>query len=453
MASKKTRSGRTAEQASLDALVEKALAIGKTAQFNAALDAADRAPLPELLDATKALLARESWPADIRAMEGQEKNLFQLRRASLLGSTFASALARRSDPAADEMLIELLESPEEMIRGYVEQTALGGELGERSTPARRPVLARLATHLRRGDPLCGAAAVAAHLLGEHDAAARLASLDDGTAAFVHALREFASLSRGRVPLTTTLWDLYRKHYGSNIIVLSEELEARAPVDVLIHALETTRACDEAIVVGLGLRADASAIPALRAALPKVADRPVAKKLEKLVERLAASPREAASRPLPEVEGVVATDGGPILLGPKRALETWAGALPEAPSDGDYADACSAAPFGVLSRGGRECVVLRSKVADVVAPGDGSWWVLLEGTLEEIWVARETLRFEPLGREIDGGGLVLLDAAYSVADARAETERVFELPTRAGAYVLEKGTEPEGYMMVLRLRRR
>lgn len=153
-------------------------------------------------------------------------------------------------------------------------------------------------------------------------------------------------------------------------------------------------------------------------------------------------------------GVVATDGGPVLLGPRRAFVSWEGSRADAAPQGDYHEACGfPGAIGTLEREGATITVLPAQVVEVLDPGDGTLWLTLEGMIEELWAARTSIVFKPLGRTIDADELVLLDAASPLSQAVAEADRFFALPPRATRYEVEQGSEKErgGYFLVLRLR--
>ncbi len=153
-------------------------------------------------------------------------------------------------------------------------------------------------------------------------------------------------------------------------------------------------------------------------------------------------------------GSVASDGGPILLGPRRAFRSWTGARADGAPEGDYHDACrSPGGYGVLARDGASITVLPTYAVDALVVEDGALWLTLEGNLEELWAARSSIQFRPLGRAIDADELLLLDAAYPLERAEREVERVFTLPRLADRYELDEGTEAPtgGYFRVLRLR--
>lgn len=159
---------------------------------------------------------------------------------------------------------------------------------------------------------------------------------------------------------------------------------------------------------------------------------------------------------PPSVGVVATDGGPVLLGPVSAFESWAGSRADGAPEGDYFEACQfPGGYGSIDRGGASIMVLPAQVVDVLEPGDGSLWLVLEGMLEELWAERDAIVFRPLGLSIAADDLALLDAAWSLLDAKADSERFFLLPRSGeGRYVLDEGSEAEvlGYFRVLRLQR-
>ncbi len=435
----------------LDTLIDAVIRTGKPKPF-AALDAAAReAPLPALIAASRALLARDTWPADIVAMEGQERNLFVQRRGSALGRTLASALRERQDPAADDALVALIEEADETTRGFAQGVAIGSE----GPPASARVLERIATHLAAGDPLLPAAAVARYQLGARDIGERLAAIDDGGQAFVGELVTFVRLAYGVVTLDVALWDFLHRRLGAHAaVLLSNELEERAPPGLLLHVLASAdaRDCDDAVLVGLRLRADRSAVSALREILPRVADRPIAKQLEKLVAALDGKQPRKRVPALPKLAASVATDGGPILLATKQALASWQGALPDMPPHGDYTEACAIRDVGTLERAGLALVVLPSHAVDVMHPGDGSVWLLVAGTLEAVWAARDALDFEPLEPSLDAssGPLVLLDAAFTPARARSEPERSAAIRTKKTRYALERATGEGGQLEVVRL---
>lgn len=153
-------------------------------------------------------------------------------------------------------------------------------------------------------------------------------------------------------------------------------------------------------------------------------------------------------------GAVATDGGPVLLGPRRAFASWEGSRADAAPQGDYHEACGfPGATGQLEREGATITVLPSQVVDVLDPGDGTLWLTLEGMIEELWSERASIVFKPLGRTIEAAELVLLDAAYPLSLAVAEADRFFALPPRAARYEIDQGSEKEhgGYFLVLRLR--
>ncbi len=123
--------------------------------------------------------------------------------------------------------------------------------------------------------------------------------------------------------------------------------------------------------------------------------------------------------------------------------------------GDYHDAClrwqgEAAP---LVRNGADILVLPGSAVDVLEPGDGTLWLALEGELGELWAARESIAFRPLGRTLPSDGLTLLDAAWPLAHARQASGRSLTLPTGAADWALDEGREAEagGFFLVLRLR--
>jgi hypothetical protein len=154
-------------------------------------------------------------------------------------------------------------------------------------------------------------------------------------------------------------------------------------------------------------------------------------------------------------GVVATDGGPVLLGPVSALETWAGSRADGAPEGDYFEACQAARHqGTLQRGHATVMVLPTSVVDVLEPGDGTLWLTLEGMIEELWAAREQIVFRSLDRSIEVvAEMALLDAAWPLDAATADSDRFLPLSLRPGRYALDIGSESEvrGYFQVLRLR--
>lgn len=153
-------------------------------------------------------------------------------------------------------------------------------------------------------------------------------------------------------------------------------------------------------------------------------------------------------------GAVATDGGPVLLGPRRAFASWEGSRADAAPLGDYHDACAfLGAYGVLEREGLSVTVLPAQVVEVLDPGDGTLWLTLEGMIEELWLERASIVFKPLRRTIEADELVLLDAAYPLSLAVDETDRFFELPLQAERYELDHGSEKDhgGYFVVLRFR--
>ena len=154
-------------------------------------------------------------------------------------------------------------------------------------------------------------------------------------------------------------------------------------------------------------------------------------------------------------GAVATDGGPVLLGPAWAFETWSGSRADSAPEGDYFDACRfPASYGELEREGASIMVLPAQVVDVLDPGDGTLWLTLEGMIEELWLERASIVFRPLGQTIAADALALLDAAWPLSDAMRDTDRFFALPPLTAArYALDDGSEAEvgGYSRVLRLR--
>ena len=157
---------------------------------------------------------------------------------------------------------------------------------------------------------------------------------------------------------------------------------------------------------------------------------------------------------PAREGVVATDGGPVLLGSTKALSGWTGALPDMPPRGDYHDATQVRGVGALRRAAGPVIVLRSheRSVDVVHPGDGVIWLILAGTIEDAWTERASLRFEPLGLTLApvDAPFVLLDAAYPLKAAAAKTKRLFSLETKKVGYTLELGKDDGAYVVVVRL---
>ncbi len=83
------------------------------------------------------------------------------------------------------------------------------------------------------------------------------------------------------------------------------------------------------------------------------------------------------------------------------------------------------------------------------------WLVLEGMLEEVWAGRDAIVFRPLDQSIGTDELALLDAAWPLDAAKADSERYSLLPpAAAGHYSLDEGSEAEvgGYFRVLRLRR-
>jgi hypothetical protein len=157
---------------------------------------------------------------------------------------------------------------------------------------------------------------------------------------------------------------------------------------------------------------------------------------------------------PPLLGTVASDGGPLLLGPREAFAGWEGARADGAPHGDYYEACRRAEdLGDLERGGAPILVLPTYSADVLQHPDGSLWLAIEGNLEEVWAAREDIAFKPLGRTLDAEGLTLLDAAYPLSRAEGEDNRAFALPRLAARFALDNGTEAEvgGFFRVLRLR--
>lgn len=170
--------------------------------------------------------------------------------------------------------------------------------------------------------------------------------------------------------------------------------------------------------------------------------------------------DAAKTPLrptlddpPPTLGSVATDGGPVLLGPRHALTTWEGARADGAPGGDYQDACEfSGRYGSLERHGASILVLPSYAVDVLHLDEGVLWLTLEGNLEELWASRDTLVFASLERTLDAEALVLLDAAHTLERAENEAERIFALPQDSRKYALDEGREaPGGYFLVLRLR--
>lgn len=157
---------------------------------------------------------------------------------------------------------------------------------------------------------------------------------------------------------------------------------------------------------------------------------------------------------PPCLGAVATDGGPVLLGPHHALRDWAGARPDGAPIGDYHDACQQwQGDGALTRHGATIVVLPATSADVLQHPDGTLWLAIEGNLEELWAARADLTFRPLGRTLPGDDVTLLDAAYSLDGAQSDVDRVLVLPRLGAEVALDEGTEAVvgGYFRVIRLR--
>ena len=144
----------------------------------------------------------------------------------------------------------------------------------------------------------------------------------------------------------------------------------------------------------------------------------------------------------------------MLLGPRRAFSSWEGSRADSAPHGDYHEACGfPGAYGSLEREGASITVLPAQVVEVLDPSDGTLWLTLEGMIEELWSARMSIVFKPVGRLIDADDLVLLDAAYPLSLAVNEADRCYALPPRATRYELDHGSEKEhgGYFVVLRLR--
>jgi hypothetical protein len=439
----------------LTAAIESFLRTGSGRDHKALVAVAKEANEVEIVGACRALRERKAWPAGIKAIPGNEQEIFQARRSGVLGRVLARELNERQSPETDAVLLELIEGGDAVTSDGAQSIALGrAEIGKETKLASLRVLEQLASHLRAGDALMPGAAVARFRLGANDIAERLAALDDGGEAFQEVLRVFAYRAHELVPLSPALWDLYRRRLPSVASLLADELERRAPPSILIHALATTDAtdCDLSILVGLRARLDRASAPALLRILPRLRERPLCAEMEKLAQqRLRAGPRATA---VPARKAVVATDGGPVVLGCRRVLSEWAGALPDMPTHGDYHDACAEVGLFALQRSNGLVFVLSSHttVVDVYEVGKGVVWLVLAGSMDEAWSERESLRFEPLSPPLDGksDALVLLDAAYTLARARREEDRAVILRLSKAVYAIERAASEDGTLVIVRL---
>ncbi|MEW5742345.1 MAG: hypothetical protein AB1938_25735 [Myxococcota bacterium] len=368
---------------SLSAALDGYFARPKKAAFTVFTEAVERATGAEVLAAARELLAKKVEPPHLLAH---------------VIPPLARALGSQASEAADELLLALVEHPDDLVSGHACDVVLGGP-GEASAAARRPVLGALARHLVKGDRLLPAAAVARHLLGGEDLGARIAALEDDSPGFAALLAQVHQrLAAARVPLTPSLWDVFRRRLDFLSVRFGEHLSAEAPVGLLLHVLASDVAeLDDAVLAGLELRAQSSDVDALRAALPHLGQRPAAKRLHSLLERLRL---QGAALPMPEEEGV-GTDGGAVLLASEKALGAWKG---------------QAVRVGKLARhrASPDIIVLPAQAVGVVRPeGEPGPWLLLEGTLAELWSQKAALRFKPTGLTVDAKShaLVLHDAAH------------------------------------------
>lgn len=436
----------------LDRAIDDFLRTAKAKPFVMVEEALGSVSEVQLVDLVRELQARTEPPTDIRAAPGSEREVFGLRRASLLGGPLARALRDRRCAETDALLLTLMDSPDTSTSQYAVGAALGcaridatgGRWLPAEPPAREAVLLRIARELEPDARLLAAAVIADQLLGRTGAVERFAALDDGSAAFGERVTELLLLSYLHLPLTRAHVDLVLRRWATHAHLISEELEVRADPSLLVDllALAPDERLDTAIAKGLGRRMDDVARERLVAFLAAAVPRAITPKLVKLAKGSATKATTSASEPAATMKslGVVATDGGPVLLAAKSALTKWQGALPDLPPAGDYPDACAITSLGPLERAGSPILVLSSHQPQVEAldTGDGALVLVLAGDPDEVREQHATLGWRDTGLALDGtAGLVLLDAAYSLRRARADEGRLLALPKLRGSLVVER----------------
>ncbi len=427
-----TDSGRS----ELSNVAEAYLADGTARAWKALVAAAEVAPAGLLVPFAAALFERPEGQED-----GLQGGTFGPRCGDVL-AVVARVLARAPTPAGDRLLIRLVETERIDVQLRVCEAVLG--IPQAEAPAKAPlpptaaeaVLQQLATHLVPRDGLAAAATAAAALLGERDAVERFAALDDGSPAFGSLLRTLLAYAHDERAVglrSLALADLVIRRWATHATSFGCTLAQHATQGLLLHVLAKApdERLDGEILKGLRASLDAEGSDRLGVWLAAAPARALTPKLRKLAsERAGAASIVAAPRLVSR--GVVATDGGPVLLGTRASLEAWRGFSHDEASRGDWIAACKASgAVAMLDRPDGAVFVLSSHVPVVEAfeAGRGTLLLLLWGDPEDLAEAVAGLVWQETGLVLPAGSPVLLDAAWTMAAAAVDTDRMLPFPAR------------------------
>jgi len=358
----------------------------------------------------------------------------------------------------------------------------GGRKRDPSARADAAHLSRLAAHLRAGDPLVGVAAEAAWVLDPATVYERVR----------HVVA--SSAPAGQEQLVRDIFGTFFDGFGSGPLSFDEEpgwAELFAPVAGPGNVVQS-------LAYGHVLTACKTSVPLL-SALRSVAPMGLTALFADLLDAVralddpgAATPLEALAQTLPASAGTkspfsregvllvvkrlrrkragtpsqasfaftssVGTDGGPIVVLPASQAAAWGGASATYGTPdhiaGAYDAAVSAAAdadFVSLDWGGALAVVIGAPQVSIALVKDGLWLVVGGSELDVELAGKERRGRKKWKRpiEIGDGGLIVLDAAMTVA--RAPEDALARVALAPGFYAVEAQTASVGTSTVSVLR--